>query len=95
VLMPVERGVSHLKKVWVLDSTVESLCQGIQLKVPGIAKLHDSIEKGDPVAVVTLKEELVLVGNALLGSKEMLGDRGVAVRTQQVFMRPGTYPKNA
>jgi H/ACA ribonucleoprotein complex subunit 4 len=95
VLMPTERGVSHLKKVWVLDSTVESLCQGIQLKVPGIAKLHGSIEKGDPVAVMTLKEELVLVGSALLGSRELLGDRGVAVRTQQVFMRPGTYPKNA
>lgn len=95
VLMPAERGVEHLKKVWVMDSTVESLCQGIQLKVPGICKLHDNIEKGDSVAVMTLKDEVVLVGTAMLSSQELLGEKGLAVRTQQVFMRPGTYPRNA
>ncbi len=94
-VLPAERGVSHLKKVWVMDSTVESLCQGIQLKVPGIAKLHDTIVPGEPVAVMTLKDEVILVGEAALTSDDMLKDKGVAVRTRQVFMRPGTYPKNA
>lgn len=92
-ILPAERGVAHLKKIWVVDSTVESLCQGIQLKVPGIAKLHDTIRVGDVVAVMTLKDELVIVGEALLTSKKMLGERGVAVRTRQVFLSPGTYPK--
>lgn len=94
IIHPGEAGVAHLKKAWVMDSTVESLCQGIQLKVPGISKLHDSIVAGDQVAVMTLKEEVVLVGEALLSSQEMLGDHGVAVRTKQVFMKPGTYPRN-
>ncbi len=94
-IMPVETGVSHLKKIWVMDTTVESLCNGVQLKVPGISKLHDGITPGDPVAVMTLKEELVLTGKAQLTSKELLGEKGLAVRTEQVFMKPGTYPKNA
>jgi len=93
LVLPGEAGLSHLKKIWVLDSAVQSLCQGVQLKVPGIAKLHDNITAGDVVAVMTLKDEAVLVGEARLSSKEMLGSKGVAVRSQQVFMLPGTYPK--
>jgi len=94
IILPGEAGLAHLKKVWVMDSTVESLCQGIQLKVPGIVKLHDSIEPGDMVAVMTLKDEAILTGTAAMGSKEMLGANGLAVRTLQVYMKPGTYPKN-
>ncbi|MBR9692552.1 RNA-guided pseudouridylation complex pseudouridine synthase subunit Cbf5 [Candidatus Woesearchaeota archaeon] len=94
-ILPAEEGLAHLKKIWVLDSAVESMCQGVQLKVPGISKLHDNIVPGDVVAVMTLKDEAVLVGEARLTSEQMLGEKGVAVRSQQVFMRPGTYPKNA
>lgn len=93
-ILPAEAGVAHLRKVWVMDTTVESLCQGVQLKVPGIAKLESGITPGEPVAVLTLKNELILVGRAALASGEMMGEKGLAVRTQQVFMRPGTYPKN-
>jgi predicted ribosome-associated RNA-binding protein Tma20 len=50
--------------------------------------------QGDIVAVMTLKEEAVLVGEARLSSEQMLGDKGVAVKTQQVFMLPGTYPRD-
>ncbi|RME31501.1 RNA-guided pseudouridylation complex pseudouridine synthase subunit Cbf5 [Candidatus Woesearchaeota archaeon] len=92
-VLPAERGVDHLKKVWVMDSAVESLCQGVQLKVPGIAKLHKEIVCGDDVAVMTLKDELILVGEARLDAEAMLGDTGLAVKSKQVFMRPGTYPR--
>jgi H/ACA ribonucleoprotein complex subunit 4 len=94
IVLPVERGVAHLKKLWVLDSAVDPICNGVRLKVPGIAKLHDNIEPGDMVAVMTLKDELVLVGRAALDSQAMLGGKGVAVVTEQVFMPSGTYPKN-
>jgi H/ACA ribonucleoprotein complex subunit 4 len=56
--------------------------------------LDANIEPGDIVAVMTLKEEAVLVGEARLSSEQMLGDKGVAVKTQQVFMLPGTYPRD-
>jgi H/ACA ribonucleoprotein complex subunit 4 len=94
VILPGEEGLSHLKKIWIMDSAVETLCHGVQLKVPGICKLDANIEPGDIVAVMTLKEEAVLVGEARLSSEQMLGDKGVAVKTQQVFMLPGTYPRD-
>ncbi len=93
VLQPIEAGVRHLRKIWVHDSAVCSLCHGMQLKLPGICRLDDGIQANDLVAVMTLKNELVLVGRARLTSREMLSEKGVAVRTEQVFMDPGAYPR--
>lgn len=90
-VQPVENGVKHLSKVWVFDTTVESLCHGADLKVPGISKLNDGISKEGIVAIMTLKEELVALGTAQMGSMDMLGEKGIAVKTQKVFMQPGTY----
>jgi H/ACA ribonucleoprotein complex subunit 4 len=93
ILLPIESGVNHIPKIWVHDSAVDALCNGVQLKLPGISKLDSDIQAEDLVAVMTLKEELVLVGQALMPSKTMMGEKGIAVKTQQVFMKTGTYPK--
>ena len=91
VIQPVENGVKHLPKVWVFDTTAESLCHGVDLKVPGISKLNDDIQENDIVAIMTLKDELVALGIAKITSKEMLGEKGIAVQTEKVFMKPGAY----
>lgn len=94
VIKPVEISVTHLPKIWVMDTTVDSLCHGANLKVPGIAKLHSNIDKKDIVAIMTLKDELICTGVAEMISKEMVKSaRGVAVIISKVFMLPGTYPK--
>ncbi|MDP2750953.1 MAG: RNA-guided pseudouridylation complex pseudouridine synthase subunit Cbf5 [Nanoarchaeota archaeon] len=92
IIMPVEQALSHLKKVYVFDSSVDSLCHGSDLKFPGISKLDAGIKKDEIVAIMTLKDELVCLGTAVVESKEMLGNRGIAVKTQKVFMPPGIYP---
>lgn len=92
IVLPMEAAVSHLKKIWVHDSTVDSLCHGAFLKVPGVCKLDSDIERADPVAVLTLKGELVLVGEAQMDSMDIKNmSRGIAVKTSQVFMKPGVY----
>lgn len=89
-----EKAVSHLKKIYVMDTTVNTLCHGAFLKVPGIVSLEKSIEKDDIVAVMTLKDELILVGKAKMSSEDILKEeRGIAVKTEQVFMGTGVYPK--
>ncbi|MFP4119313.1 MAG: RNA-guided pseudouridylation complex pseudouridine synthase subunit Cbf5 [Candidatus Woesearchaeota archaeon] len=94
LIHPIEFGVRHLPKVWVTDTTVDSLCNGASLKVPGIAKVESDIQVGEPVAIMTLKGELVSVAESMMISKDMVSkDRGMACRPQQVFMRPGLYPK--
>ena len=91
-IQPIENAVKHLPKIYVLDSAVDSLCHGANLNVPGISEIESGITVQDIVSVMTLKGELICYGTAKLDSEEMLGERGLAVKTEKVFMLPGTYP---
>jgi len=94
IILPVERGVEYLAKIWVFDNAVDSICHGADLSLPGVSKLHSGIQEGDLIAVMTLKDELICLGKALKNSNEMLKEgRGKAVKTKKVFMERGIYPK--
>jgi len=88
VIQPTENAVRHLPKIWILDNAIGSLIHGISLKVPGVSKLHDKIKRGDTVAIMTLKNELVAIGEAKLDSRDILGKyNGVAASPNKVFMQ--------
>lgn len=94
IIRPVEEGVQHLPKIWVLDSAVDTICHGSDLGLPGISKLSSGIEPDLTVAIMTLKDELVAIGDAKLNSAQILKEKnGLAVDIKKVFMLPGTYPK--
>ena len=94
MIQPMEKAVGNLSKIYVFDTTIDSVCHGAQLKVPGISKFDNKIEKNQLVAVMSLKDELVAIGNAEMTSREMLEkEMGLAVKTIRVFMEPGIYPK--
>jgi H/ACA ribonucleoprotein complex subunit 4 len=91
-IQPIETAVQHLPKIWVLDTTVDPLCHGSDLKIPGISKLDSGIEPDQVIAVLTLKNELIATGIAKLTSKKMIeNEKGVAVLTHKVFMKPDLY----
>jgi len=94
IIVTPEFAVSHLRKIYVMDTTVNSLCSGAYLKIPGVVKLEKEIDKEDFIAVFTLKDELILVGKALMSTDEILkSERGIVLKTEQVFMDRGIYPK--
>lgn len=94
IIQPVENGIMHLPKVWVLDTTVDSLCHGANLNIPGISKIESEIINGDLVAVMSLKNELIALGNAKMSSEDIMkNQRGLAIEVSKVFMLPGVYPK--
>jgi H/ACA ribonucleoprotein complex subunit 4 len=93
IIKPIEYAVTHLPHVWVLDSAVNSICHGNDLKVPGVVQVMSDIQVGETVAIMTMKNELVALGEAKLISKDMLKERGLAVKTNKVFMDPTTYPR--
>ena len=94
IVQPVENGIVHLPKIWIVDSAVDTISHGASLKIPGISKLESGINKEDTVAVLTLKGELVCYGTARMTSDEIMeAHRGMAVKTERVFMDRGTYPK--
>jgi len=93
-IKPVEFAAQHLPKVWIQDSAVDTICHGASLNVPGIVKLESEIDKDDLVAVLSLKDELVAMGSAVMTSEQVMKEqKGFAVRINKVFMLPGTYPK--
>lgn len=92
-VLPLEAAVD-LKRVWVRDSAIESLCSGAALAVPGIARLELGITPGESIALMSLKGELVCVAHAEMASEGMAaGMKGIAARTARVIMEKGTYPK--
>ena len=93
-IMPVERAVEFLPKIWLRDSAVNSICHGANLNVPGISKVETGIEPDLTVALMTLKDELVAIGTVKLNSQKMVKDeRGFAVKVDKVFMLPDVYPR--
>lgn len=85
-LQPIEKAVEHLPKIWVLDSTIQSLSHGRELGVPGIAKL-ENFKEGETAAVLTLKDELIGVGEALMKAEEIQKkDKGLAVKMNKIFI---------
>ncbi|MBI2663370.1 RNA-guided pseudouridylation complex pseudouridine synthase subunit Cbf5 [Candidatus Woesearchaeota archaeon] len=93
IIMPVEFSIPHLSKIWVLDTTVDALCHGADLYSNGISKLDDNIEKDSQVAILTLKDELICLGNALTDFNGMMKENNRVVKTTKVFMETNIYPK--
>jgi H/ACA ribonucleoprotein complex subunit 4 len=94
MIWPMESLLEPFRKVEVKDSAVDALCHGAALAAAGIARLEEGISKGETVAMFSLKGECVGLGTALGSSEEMTRAReGLMVRTERVFMDPGTYPK--
>lgn len=93
VLYPIEKAVSHLKKVAIKDSAVNAVANGADLGAGGISKFQDKIQEGERVAITTLKGELVALGEAEMTSEKMYDAEGTAVTLESVHMDPETYPK--
>ncbi|KAF5086765.1 tRNA pseudouridine synthase B [anaerobic digester metagenome] len=93
-ILPMERAVDHLPKIIVRDSTVDAICHGADLAAGGIMELSPNIDRGNTVAILTIKGELVAAGETLKTSGEILNEKkGIMVNIKKVFMEPETYPK--
>jgi len=92
MIKPVEFAIQHLPKVWVFDTAVDNVCHGSSLYYGGISKVNSSINKDNLVAVMTLKDELICLGNTNTSTEELIkNEKGIAVVTSKVFMDRGTY----
>ncbi len=93
-IMPIEVGVSHLPKVIIDTNAVDPIARGAQLAVPGISVIDKNIARGDILAILSPKAELVAIARAELSTEEIIArDKGIAATTLRVIMRPGIYPR--
>ncbi|NHJ49916.1 MAG: RNA-guided pseudouridylation complex pseudouridine synthase subunit Cbf5 [Asgard group archaeon] len=94
VVLPMERGLTHLPKIVIRDNAIGAICHGASLAVPGIVKLHDSIEKDDLILLESLKGEGVALAKATMNHHEILAvNHGIAAKTSRVLMDRDVYPK--
>lgn len=94
ILIPIEYAILHVKRIFVKDSAINSICYGSPVFPGGITRIQEGIKRGEIIAVYSLKEELVALGIAKLTSKEMFeAKKGMGVRTDRVFIEKNTYPK--
>ena len=95
MVLPLESVIDFIgiKRIGIIDSAVDPVCSGAQLMAPGVYSVDSTINEGDTVAVMTLKDELVAFGTAVMKPEEMISEKGgVAVKTGRVIMGRGTYP---
>ncbi len=95
MLHPKEALLAHIPKIEIKDSTVDAICHGADLAIPGIVEVEESLRKGDVVSVMTLVGEGVGLGRMLMDPQEIMKrSEGLAVDVYRVLMAPGTYPRS-
>ncbi|MBI4143927.1 RNA-guided pseudouridylation complex pseudouridine synthase subunit Cbf5 [Candidatus Woesearchaeota archaeon] len=90
-VLPYEAAVVHLPKIWIQDKAVASIAHGADLHMPGIARFESDIKIGEPIAIMTLKDELVALAQAKSNSEDMLKDKGITAHPYAVFIEPDVY----
>ena len=84
-LQPVETALKYIPKCWVLDTALLSISHGRDLSIPGVSSL-ENFRKGDVVAVMSLKGELIAIGEAAMSAVEInTQSKGMAIKVKKVF----------
>jgi len=92
-ILPMEKAVEFLPKVFIRDSAVDAICHGANLASGGIVGLSENVKKGKTVAILTLKGELVASAETLCELEYIIeSSSGILFDTKKVFMKTGTYP---
>jgi H/ACA ribonucleoprotein complex subunit 4 len=95
VLHPMEVLLERIPAIEIKDTTVDAVCHGAPLGVPGIATVDRKLKKGDVCALMTLKGEAVALAEATMDASEMARrSEGIAVKVTRVLMESGTYPRS-
>jgi H/ACA ribonucleoprotein complex subunit 4 len=93
-IMPLEMILVNYPRIVVKDTTVNSICYGGQLMIPGVLRYEDGIETGKEVILITTKGEAVALAIAQMTTSVIEScDHGIVARTKRVIMDRDTYPR--
>jgi len=94
IVMPLERLLVNYKKIVIKDSSVNAMCYGAKLMIPGVLRFSEGIDLGTQVVMLTAKGEAVAIGHAVMTSSEISTvDHGIVAKTKRVIMERDTYPR--
>ena len=86
--------LTNYKRLVLKDSSVNAVCYGAKLMLPGLLRFANGIEIGEEVVLMTTKGEAVAVGIAQMSTADMAHcDHGVVAKIKRVIMDRDTYPR--
>lgn len=94
VVQPMESLLVGMPRIVVKDSTVNSLCFGAKLLVPGVLRYSSYLELNKECVIMTVKGEAIAVGIALMTASEIHScEHGVVAKLKRVLMDKDVYPR--
>lgn len=94
VIKPLELLLVSYKRIVVKDSSVNSICYGAKLMIPGVLRYSDGIEVGDDVVLMSTKGEAIALGIAQMNTAVIATcDHGIVSKIKRVIMERDTYPR--
>jgi H/ACA ribonucleoprotein complex subunit 4 len=94
VIMPLEILLTTHPRIVIKDTSVNAVCYGAQLMLPGVLRFESNIEVGQEVVVITTKGEAVCLAIAQMTTSTIATcDHGIVARTKRVIMDRDIYDK--
>jgi H/ACA ribonucleoprotein complex subunit 4 len=94
VVMPLEVILTSYKRLVVKDSSVNAICYGAKLMIPGLLRFENDIDVGEEVVLMTTKGEAIAIGIAEMPTAVMATcDHGAVAKIKRVVMDRDTYPR--
>lgn len=94
VIKPLEGLLVGHKRIIMKDSSVNAVCYGAKIMLPGVLRYEDGIEMDQEIVIVTTKGEAVALAIALMTTATMAScDHGVCAKIKRVIMERDTYPR--
>jgi len=93
-IMPLEMILTNYPRIVIKDTSVNAVCYGAQLMIPGVLRFDSGIEIGKEVVLITTKGEAVALAIAQMTTGIIDScDHGIVTRTKRVIMDRETYPR--
>lgn len=94
VIMPIEILLIGTPRIVVKDTSVNAVCYGAQLMLPGVLRYESNIEVGAQVVLMTTKGEAIAIAIAQMTTSTIATcDHGIVARTKRVIMDRDTYER--
>ncbi|KAI6202674.1 putative rRNA pseudouridine synthase [Aphelenchoides fujianensis] len=94
VIRPLEALLTGHKRIVMKDSSVNAVCYGAKILIPGVLRYEDGIELGQEIVIITTKGEAVAIALASMTTSTMaITDHGVVAKIKRVIMERDTYSR--
>ena len=94
VIMPLEILLVQHPRIVVKDTSVNAICYGAQLMLPGVLRYESGIEVGREVVLMTTKGESIAIAIASMTTSTIATcDHGIVTRTKRVILERDVYER--